>query len=267
MAKHFFIVGMQRSGTTYLAHILDSHPEIYVARPIGGPQPEPKFFAYRDRFLQGRDFYESCYFCNRSEKILGEKSVCYADIDLLGKHLEIPARIHSFYPEATILFILRNPVQRAISNYFLSVRSQKESRGIEEAILGGPPNNYTTIRDVEYDGVMCPFIYLERGHYVDFIELYEKWFSNIKILISEKFLNQLNPVQGLYEYLGVDKSHWPTCLKQKFNDAPRFSVPPGLEIELQRYYAPEIEKLEDKLNLSLDIWRSITPATKAGACS
>jgi len=39
--EHFFVVGAQRSGTTYLYNVLDEHPQIFMAKPV---RPEPKFF-------------------------------------------------------------------------------------------------------------------------------------------------------------------------------------------------------------------------------
>jgi hypothetical protein len=41
VSDHFFIVGAQRSGTTYLYHLLSEHPSINMATPVW---PEPKFF-------------------------------------------------------------------------------------------------------------------------------------------------------------------------------------------------------------------------------
>ncbi|MHA2427210.1 MAG: sulfotransferase family protein, partial [Candidatus Hermodarchaeia archaeon] len=209
MAKHFFIVGVQRSGTTYLANVLNDHPDIHVAHPIGGPLPEPKFFVYEENVQKGKSFYEETYFAGRSEKLFGEKSAAYADLP------SIPARIHSFFPEATILFMLRNPVERAISNYFLSVRSEKEARDPWLAILGS--KNKTE----HFDGVMCPWKYLERGHYVEAIERYEKLFSNVRVHITEHFLNNLEAIQSLYAHLDVDTQHEPSCLKTVFNQAAR----------------------------------------------
>ena len=55
MTNHFFIVGAQRCGTTYLYNLLDEHPEIEMAKPV---KPEPKFFMKDDLFEKGLDFYK-----------------------------------------------------------------------------------------------------------------------------------------------------------------------------------------------------------------
>ena len=59
MTEHFFIIGAQRSGTTYLYHLLDEHPEICMARPL---RPEPKFFLKNELYARGLEYYETCYF-------------------------------------------------------------------------------------------------------------------------------------------------------------------------------------------------------------
>jgi hypothetical protein len=240
---NLFIVGIQRSGTTSLARILDDHPEIYLARPIGGPKPEPKFFFYEENIKKGRDFYEQLYFWGRPERILGEKSVVYADAPF------IPERIHSFYPDAKIFFILRNPIQRAISNYFLSVRSKREGRDIEVAL-------FSENRDRPKDVAMAPHDYLVRGNYVDYIERYEKWFDDITVLISESCLNSVPAIQEAYSRLGLrDHSPSASVFFKKFNEAPRNEVPNRVLRRLEEHYGEEITRTEKKLGTSLDIWR------------
>jgi hypothetical protein len=57
--SRFFIVGAQRSGTTYLWHALNHHPEICMASPV---RPEPKFFMQEELWKKGKDYYERAYF-------------------------------------------------------------------------------------------------------------------------------------------------------------------------------------------------------------
>ena len=65
MAEHFVIAGAQRSATSWLAGVLDRHPDIAMARPM---RPEPKYFlragpddamAYRAEFFAGADHPEA----------------------------------------------------------------------------------------------------------------------------------------------------------------------------------------------------------------
>ena len=62
--NNLFIVGAQRSGSTYLYNLLDGHPEVSMIRPA---RPEPKFFLSQDSILQGKSFYEDHFFLSRNQ--------------------------------------------------------------------------------------------------------------------------------------------------------------------------------------------------------
>ena len=69
--QFFFIIGAQRSGTTYLHNILEEHPEISMASPV---IPEPKFFLSSD-YKKGKAFYINKFFPHSHPRniIFGEK--------------------------------------------------------------------------------------------------------------------------------------------------------------------------------------------------
>lgn len=76
--KHLFIVGAQRSGSTYLYELLDSHPEVSMAHPV---RPEPKFFLNAQRVSLGIAHYIDAHFADRKVGglYLGEKSTSYIE--------------------------------------------------------------------------------------------------------------------------------------------------------------------------------------------
>jgi hypothetical protein len=77
MTEHFFIIGAQRTGTTYLYHLLAEHPEIEMAQPL---KPEPKYFLIDSLFAQGLETYQTRYFSGKSGVWLrGEKSTSYIE--------------------------------------------------------------------------------------------------------------------------------------------------------------------------------------------
>ena len=77
MFEHFFIAGAQRSGTSYLYHILAEHPEIEMAKPL---RPEPKFFHVDALFERGLDYYRHHFFEGKAGAWLrGEKSTSYME--------------------------------------------------------------------------------------------------------------------------------------------------------------------------------------------
>lgn len=247
MHEHFFIVGAQRSGTTYLYGLLDEHPEIEMARPM---RPEPKFFLDEALYQEGLEGYERRFFsANAGARLRGEKSVSYAESEPAAQ------RIARSFPSAKILFLLRDPVERAVSHYRFSVANGLESASMAEAFL------HEEQRRDQYDPkkiAMSPFAYLTRGRYADQIMLYERFFpaENIKVLLLEQLSGSRETVAELYEFLGVARDFEPSSLDQRVNAQQRTGEPldPGLEKFLVSNFAEPNARLAEHLKLPLARW-------------
>lgn len=245
--KNLFIVGAQRSGSTYLYKILDDHPQITMVRPV---RPEPKFFMNELLVEQGRDYYESQYFRELGENTLylGEKSTSYIESAAATQ------RIHSFFPDARILMILRDPVVRAYSNYRFSVAHQLEKFTFMDALAAEPAR----LKSAKFTTSVNPFAYRKRGYYIDYIEAYLNVFdaSQLEILIFEEFVSNLAGVQSMYRRLGVDDSFVPDSLGQVINPA---IIKKEEQIEafknLALGYRDSIARLEGYLGRTIDEWR------------
>ncbi len=177
-AGQFFIVGAQRSGTTKLAHLLDGHPRISMAKPY---RPEPKVFLEPDAHtLSPRRYFDRCFPHQTltEEGWLGEKSTSYYE------HTLTAARIRSVFPRAHILFILREPVARALSNYHFSRSHGLETRTLSEVFLQGVPPPAPAFR-VSVD----PFDYLGRGTYLPHVQRFVSYFGRQRVHVL--FLEQL----------------------------------------------------------------------------
>src|SRR5204862_1223537 len=102
----FFVVGAAKSGTTSLHVYLDQHPDIFMSKP-----KEPFFF--EAEYDRGPEYYYRRYFGGwNGQREVGE-----------SRHRNlyfpyIPARIHSYNPNARIIAVLRNPAERAISHWW-----------------------------------------------------------------------------------------------------------------------------------------------------
>ena len=102
MSRHLLVIGAQRSGTTWLAGVLDSHPQITQSRPS---RPEPKVFLDPERAARGREWYRDTYFAHvTDELLLLDKSTSYLEypeaaaraVEVLGDPLavaQLPADI------------------------------------------------------------------------------------------------------------------------------------------------------------------------------
>lgn len=236
----FLIIGAQRSGTTYLYSILGEHPQICTAKPM---KPEPKFFLYNEYFL-GKDFYFQKYFSHRnsSNKIFIEKSTSYYEYEI------VPQRLVGEFSNTKIIFVIRNPVERAISNYFFSKKNGLESRTIEEVFLYDKP-----LPEYSLSISTNPFNYLERGNYLKYIKMYLKYIKkrNFIVLFYEDIIKNINAVQNLFLRLNITKDFIPPSFKKVINKSQNNNCVSDRVIDkLNKYYEQSIKDLREFLAIN-----------------
>ncbi|MFM2308883.1 MAG: hypothetical protein RLY87_1004 [Chloroflexota bacterium] len=248
MTQHFFIGGAQRSGTTYAYHLCADHPEIEMALPV---RPEPKFYLNPKLYSQGYAYYRSTYFGKKpGARLYGEKSTSYIEVASAAKAMA------EQIPDAKIVFVLRNPIERAISNYRFSLFHGVENVSMEEAFR----REAERVEQFDHQKYsVSPYAYLRRGRYIEYIEMWEQFFrpEQIHILIYEQMVSADAPVRGLYAFLGVDTEYRaPTrgeIINANSEDAgEELSV--ALRTELQAHYAPYTARLRAHTGLAIPEW-------------
>jgi len=191
----FIGIGAQRAGTTWLYELLKQHPEVCMPKH----HKEVHFF---DRYYnRGVDWYKAL-FAHCGNKCAGEITPAY----LYDKRC--PKRIHDLLPDVKLIAILRNPIDRAYSQFKFTIREQ------------GYRGSFSQFLEDHRDA-------MERGLYYKQISEYLKYFSEtkLKILLFEDIV--ANPLQGMAEvfaFLGVDTSFIPADIEKKANPSqiPRF---------------------------------------------
>ncbi len=239
------IIGAQRSGSTWLHQMLDSHPEIEMAKPVA---PEPKFFLRSVDGPEARENYLQQYFSNaRTWKVLGEKSTSYIE------HPEVISRMLSLFPQAKAIAILRHPVSRAISNYRFSVQRGLETRSLREVFvdeLPAPPHPQGTSVD--------PFNYVGRSHYMQHLQPWmDALGSQLRIEIMEEIQETPERLQDLYAWLGVERDHVPPDFRSAPNAIPeqdRGAVDLAVIRKLSAHFAPLTPALEEQLGRRISHW-------------
>ena len=230
MTRYFVIIGAQRSGTTYLHRVLDEHPEIAMARPA---RPEPKVFLDDDVLERGQAWYEQTYFGGQQHVPLhGEKSTSY---------LERPdaiERIASCLDEVDVMVLLRDPVERAISNWRFSKNGGLEERPLEQALV----ENLAGGRDWDRSATsVSPFAYLERGRYAEQLQPWIGRFGQrLHVLFTEEVVGRAEGVTGVYRALGVDDSYRPASLTERVNasgEVPQDAVSEDVLREVEAWFA------------------------------
>lgn len=123
---NFFVMGAQKSATTSLHHYLEIHPDIYLP-----DQKETKFFVKPEKYSQGVNYYLDNYFSEvKNEKIIGEidPDYMYFEDGIINMNRMLDLK------NTKMVFVLRNPVDRAFSHYLMSYRRGVEELSFEEAI-------------------------------------------------------------------------------------------------------------------------------------
>ena len=196
---NFLIVGAAKSGTTSLAMYLNQHPDIFIPK-----QKELRFFVkdtllkisddnpLKEHILKTSILEEQEYFntYNVKEKRAGDASIHY-----LYHYDEAIPKIKHFIGDVPIIIILRDPIQRLVSNYKFNKYHhnntiQKELE-LEEYRINNQFNSF--------------WFYQKLGMYHKQVKAYLDNFSKVEIIIFEDFINMTeNIVTGLVENLGLE---------------------------------------------------------------
>lgn len=235
----FIIIGSQRCGTTSLYSYLIKHPQILS--PI---KKEVDFWSWH--FQRGINWYlahfpplpEGHYF------LTGEASPSYFD------HREAGERLFNAFPEMKAIVLLRNPTDRAISQYHRWVSLNWEHRSFEEAIdeeikrLAKQPENI--IREE-------PGNYIARGLYINFIKKWLALFPREQLLIlrSEDFYgNTAVTVKQVLKFIGLSE-HQLSEYKNA-NPGSYESLNESLRQKLNDYFRPYNQELEEYLGMNFN---------------
>jgi len=191
----FIIAGAPRSGTTWLYELLDRHPDIYMAKPV---RPEPKFFLVDELYERGSQYYVDTWFAGAERYAAsGEKSTNYLENAVVAE------RIHRHLPTVKLVFILREPAERAYSNWLWSRMNGMESEDFETALAREDGRERTVAPALRY---ARPHAYFSRGLYAEMLRPYFARFPREQILCLK--FNDIIRRPGelaarLHEFVGV----------------------------------------------------------------
>jgi hypothetical protein len=214
---NFLLIGAAKAGTTSLYHYLKQHPQVYLS-----PVKEPKFFALEGQDLAfggpgGREImrrsavidlaaYQRLFAGVSKERAVGEASTLYL------YSAEAPKRIKHYLPDAKLVAILRNPVERAYSNYLYMVRKGEEPlRDFREALRAEEKR--------VYDNWMPTWHYQRRGLYFAQLKRYYDLFdaAQIKVYLYEDLsTDAAGLLKDMFQFLDVDETFLPK-MSTKYN--------------------------------------------------
>lgn len=217
---NFLIIGAARSGTTALWEYLNEHPQVYLCTPkhtrffasegkvpdFSGPKPPglgPKSTKRAPYAITDIEDYRALFAGVTSETAVGEASHSYLYTP------GAPERIRRYVPEARLIAILRDPVERAYSHFCFMVQQGREPspdfvRAIEEEVAGMREDWWPT-----FQYLRVGFYYAQLQRYFDLFEP-----SQIKIYLQEDLRSDtLGVVQDVFRFLDVDDTYVPNVAK------------------------------------------------------
>jgi len=264
----FVIIGATKSATTWLTTNLRAHPQVFM------PSPELHYFSRW--FDRGDDWYRAQLAGAGAGQLLGEKSASYLP------HPEAPRRLHSLLPRAKLLVQLRNPVERAYSDYCMHYRRGEVSRDL---------GRYLDARQTPIPRLLEDGFY--HRHLMRFLAVFSS--EQVKILLYDDIRERPGEVfRGVCGYLGIDDAIAPQTVERRVKDKATPVVPPGarrllaplkalvepyretrafvaarsliarqlryppltpeLRLRLEAHYAEDVGRLAELLGRDLSIW-------------
>lgn len=184
------ILGAEKCGTSSLHYYLDLHPEIAMSE-----MKELDFFTSSGNWHRGVDWYRSQF--SADARIRGEASPHYARYPM---ERGVPGRMHSVVPDAKLIYLVRNPIERLVSQYVHFVARHDEDQTLEEAVA-----------DMEGSR------YVATSQYAKQLEQFLPYYpmSRVLVIAQEKFLRErCATLRSVFRFLEVDPSF----------DTPKFDV-------------------------------------------
>lgn len=294
----FLILGAMKAGTTALYTALDQHPDVYMS-PVKEPnffafaETEPNFQAPIDRRPDGvnntsvteLERYRELFAGATDETARGEASHWYL------YHPDAPVHIQQYVPDVKLVAMLRNPVERAYSEFLHFMRDGDE-----------PISDFAEVLDAEQERIEKNWAlgrYVDRGRYDEQLERYLERFSReqLRIYLFDDFTSQPADVQrDLFKFVGVDPSFesrdrrvnasgvprsrllhtlitaakpvrdtvvpllpevvidWGNRLKNQNLEKPEMD--PAIRARLNETFRPHVQRLEEMIDRDLSHWLS-----------
>lgn len=184
----FLICGAHKCGTTALFEFLAQHPDV-----VGSTPKETGFF--HEHYDKGWEWLSSHFEGYDGHAAIGEASSLTMAAELA------PVRISERLSDAQLLFVLRNPVERAYSQYYYHLYTGKVATPV-------PFDELIQDQDSDFRNKM-----IRLGRYDRQIPRFDRCFERdqMKIILHSDLREEpVRAVQEVYDFIGVDAEYVPT---------------------------------------------------------
>jgi hypothetical protein len=271
---NLIVIGAKKSGTTSLYHYLASHPDISMSR-----EKELDFFVAGRNWSRGLGWYRRHF--NADTAVRGEASPYYT---ALPQHRGVPERMASVIPDARLVYLVRDPIERLLSHFHMAVATGRERRPLAAAIAN-----------------LLESSYVAQGRYWMQLDPYLRQFAPEQLLVvdqDELARDRGAALRRVFGFLGVngefvshdfDEVHFPAKERRRrrpvakavlgldravgndrsYNARRRvpariramLTVPlqppvlePALRARLEQLYAPDVARLREHTGMRFASW-------------
>lgn len=237
------VIGAMKCATSALHSYLDAHPDISMSRLkelnfFNGadtpPHDDPDRWWVDGQWHRGVEWYAAQF--DGAAPARGESSPAYTS----PSFPEVPARMASVVPDVRLLYLVRDPVARALSQYAHHLRDGAETRPAEQALLD-PDSQYVA-----------------RSRYHERLEPFLTHFprEQVHVVVQERLLARRDvEMTRVYRHAGVDPGWWDERLEQEVHvggDLP--STPPRLRAAFEERVHDDVQLLRKLMDDDLGEW-------------
>ncbi|HWP95050.1 MAG TPA: sulfotransferase [Gammaproteobacteria bacterium] len=230
----FLCIGAQKAGTTWLFRQLSRHPQIVF--------PAGKEVHFWDRrYAEGVQWYVA-QFAGHEDRITGDVTPAYAILPV-----ERVQQIHELNPELKVIYVLRNPIERAWSAALMALQRAEmtESEASDQWFI----DHFRSAGS------------LSRGDYESCLRVWRSVFETGRILVLRYEMIQHAArefLQRCCEHIGASPEFFssvsPERLSERVFSGPGITIRPSLLPILRELYEPRIRSLGAYLGEDLSAW-------------
>jgi hypothetical protein len=237
------VIGAMKCATSALHEYLDAHPDIAMSRTkelnfFNGPEVAPHDDAgswwVSGQWHRGLDWYSAQF--DAAAPVRGESSPAYT----APTCPEVAGRMASVVPDVRLVYLVRDPVERAVSQYAHHVRDGTERRPVAEALLD-PDSQYVA-----------------RSRFHERLEPFLTWFGprQVHVVVRERLAaRREDEIAAVYRHVGVDPT-WQDRHRQRFHVGSRPpELPAGLRAAFDERVRDDVERLRALLGDDLQEWQ------------
>ena len=203
------VIGAQKCGTSVLHYYLSLHPEVSMSKP-----KELNFFIEERNWPRGVDWYRGHF--DPDARVRGEASPNYS---AFPQHQGVPERMHSVVPEARLIYMIRDPLERIAAHWVHNYAKRREKGTLAETLTH--PNTS----------------YVNRSLYAMQLERFLAFYPREQVLVfqqSELRYKRMETLRRIFGFLGVDSDYTHPRFEQERHQTARKTRATRLAVRLEK---------------------------------